>query len=111
MAETYLLLVRADAAASLRLLTTGTRGAEGQQAAIADRGGKVLSQWALLGRYDLAVIAEFPDSTAAAAYCLSSNASGYAVELHVALAPDAVDKAASLVMPEEYVVLEVAAND
>jgi hypothetical protein len=50
-----------------------------------------------LGRYDLAVVATFPDEAIAAAYCLTSNAGGYATEVHVALEPVQLATAQALV--------------
>lgn len=82
-----LLLMRADPAASLRIATTGVEGADAQRAAIEALGGAVEGQWGLLGQFDLAVVAVFPDQAVAAAYCLAANAGGFATETHIALEP------------------------
>jgi uncharacterized protein with GYD domain len=91
-----LLLMRADSHASLRLAATGREGAEKQVAAIESIGGSVSGQWALLGHYDLAVVATFPNEDVAAAYCLSANAAGYETEAHVALRPEQLEAARTL---------------
>src|SRR5688500_10825328 len=88
-----LLLMRANPSASMRIAAAGPDGARQQAAAIEVLGGSVEGQWVLLGRYDLAVVATFPDEAIAAAYCLAANSGGYATEVHLALAPDKLSAA------------------
>lgn len=108
---TLLLLMRADAGASLRTAASGERGAEGQVAAIAALGGSVISQWGLLGRYDLAVIATFPDQDTAASYCLLANSAGFSTEAHLALAPNQLNHAASLIASQRQAAEDALATE
>lgn len=96
---TVLLLMRADAAASLRVATYGAEGARAQVDAIRALGGEVADhcQWVLLGRYDLGVVATFPSETVAAAYCLSANAAGYATEVHLVVPPEGLADAQAVI--------------
>jgi uncharacterized protein with GYD domain len=88
--------MRADPAASLRMAATAGEGAAKQVQAIETLGGSVNGQWALLGRYDLAVVASFPDQEVAAAYCLIANGGGWMTEAHLALLPSGLGVAAGL---------------
>jgi len=92
-----LLLMRADPSASMRMAAAGPDGARQQVAAINALGGEVEGQWVLLGRYDLAVVASFPNDEIAAAYCLTANAGGYATEVHYALPPSKLAAAQALI--------------
>jgi uncharacterized protein with GYD domain len=98
---TLLILMRTDSFASLRMAATGIEGAAGQVAAIASLGGSVTGQWALLGDYDLAIVASFPSEDVAAAYCLSANAAGFQTSVHLALHPEQLALAQALVMASE----------
>lgn len=95
---TFLILIRADAHASLKIAATGESGASGQVAAIEGLGGSVSGQWVLMGRYDLALVATFPDAATAAAYTLMANAGGLVTESFLALNPSELSLAQDLVL-------------
>ncbi len=92
-----LLLMRADPRAALQMAATGPTGAAAQVEAIEELGGTVHSQWALLGRFDLAVVVEFPTDEVAAAYILLAEAAGFPTETHLALTPHQLEVAATIV--------------
>jgi uncharacterized protein with GYD domain len=82
----------------LKIAATGESGASRQVEAIEGLGGSVSGQWLLMGRYDLALVATFPDAATAAAYTLMANAGGLVTESFLALNPSELALAQDLVL-------------
>jgi uncharacterized protein with GYD domain len=93
--ETYVFLLRADRGAALSVLASGTDGANQQSDAIETLGGKLERQWAVAGRYDVVLVASFPDVEAMLAFSLLQSGAGLYCEPLRAMEPTAVDGARS----------------
>lgn len=89
----FIILFRANEVASLQILGMGSEGAKEQRRVIRDYGGRVKTQVAVLGRFDLVLLAEFPSANDCLAYCLAANASGNYAEALPAFTPGEVDSA------------------
>ena len=94
--QTYLLLMRANEPGALALLSASAEDAEKPQAAIKKLGGKLIGQYVLNGRYDLALVVELPTDEACLAFSLLSSGTGYYTEVLRAFPPDRLQVARAL---------------
>jgi uncharacterized protein with GYD domain len=94
--RSYVLLLRADQTSALGLLASGLKGAARQKKAIKDLGGKVISQVAVTGRYDIVIVADFPSPEAAYAFSMMQTGAGFYCETLEAFHPHQVAAAAEL---------------
>ena len=78
--ETYLLLLRADTTGSLGVLTTSSDTLAIQQEAVDALGGAVVAYWAALGRFDAAMLVQFPSAEPALSWSLLTNSAGLYTE-------------------------------
>lgn len=95
--ETYVLLMRADRGASLGVLASGEAGAAQQKEAVVSLGGNVVKQWAVAGRFDIVLVAEFPNAQAMLGFSLLQNGAGLYCEALPAFEPSTVSAVSSLV--------------
>jgi uncharacterized protein with GYD domain len=75
------------------MLASGSAGADGQRAAIEALGGTVVGQWALAGRFNVLLVAEFETDAAAMAASLRATEDGFETELIRAFPPGEIDDA------------------
>ena len=93
MSLTYVLLLRNDAVAADLMLRSGSDGAKEQEQAVHAFGGKVIAQYAVIGRYDVVLVAEFAAHADCLAFSLGAARGGQSVEAMEALHPAEVDAA------------------
>jgi uncharacterized protein with GYD domain len=94
--DKYAVLFECDSLGSAHLLGSGSAGARSQAKAVKALGGKVISQYVLLGQFDALVIAEFPSAEAASAFAFTAAVAGQRAAVHQVLSPKEVDTARDL---------------
>jgi uncharacterized protein with GYD domain len=75
-----LLLIRNDAVGAARMLQGLTAGWDEFGSTLAGYGGELVDLYALAGRYDAAVIADFADPAGVLAFALAATSQGQYVE-------------------------------
>ena len=104
------LLVRNDASGAVGMLQAGAEGADWQRKSIEAYGGRSLHQWAVMGRYDAVVVAEFDALENAIAFSLASSASGQHVDVLPALTHEGFQAAAEVAVAAQEALAALLPN-
>jgi uncharacterized protein with GYD domain len=87
----YLILLRNDRVGAAQMLATGAAGASDQKHVVAAFNGNVERLFAVTGRFDAALIVDFPDELSCEAFCLAASAHGQYAEALRALEEQEMD--------------------
>jgi uncharacterized protein with GYD domain len=86
----FVLLMRNNSQGAALMLATGAEGAADQATAVEAFGGRTIVHLATAGRYDVVLVAEFPNVESCLAFGLAATANGQAVETLSAVGVDSM---------------------
>lgn len=90
---TYVILQKAADYGSAGIIAGPSSGAERQAAAVSALGGTVMNQFAVLGQYDVVLVADFPDDETVLAFSLRAQEEGFYTHAMRAFTPHEADSA------------------